>query len=77
LIRTYKPGLDNNISINDMTAESEAGKKIKKKKKDKKDKKSKENKVKIVFRGDGDSIVKHIINDTINSLKNERNKKIK
>ena len=39
LIRTYKPGFDNNISINDNIAESEAGKKIKKsRKKEKKDK---------------------------------------
>ena len=78
LIRTFKPGFDNNaMDINDNGPESEAGKKIKKRgKKEKKDKKGKDNKVKIVFKGDGNVIVKNIINDTINSFKNSRNKKI-
>ena len=70
----------NNLNINDDSAENDSDKKSKKnkkkEKKDKKDKKNKETKFKIVFRGDGDVIVKHIINDTVNTLKNERYKKL-
>ena len=76
LIKTYDPGIkSNNLNINDDIDEGEANKKNKKKKdkKEKKEKrdKKKENKVKIIFRGNPESIVKHIIYDTFNSLIDE------
>ena len=82
LNKTLKSGfMPNNLSLNDdSTTKNEGGKKKEKKKKDKKekkDKKDKKNKIKLIFRGNGEIIVKHIINDTIESLINNRKKKIK
>ena len=76
-----------NLNINDDeildekdSKEKKKDKKRKKKekedKKEKKDKKSKQIKTNLVFRCDSNIIVKHIINDTIKALKNERKKKL-
>ena len=76
-----------NLNINDDEIPDEKDSKEKKKdkkrkkkekedKKEKKDKKSKQIKTNLVFRCDSNIIVKHIINDTIKALKNERKKKL-
>ena len=51
-------------------------KKDKENKKESKKDKNKNNKLKLVFCGDADIIVKHVVDDTIKDLKKERKKKI-
>ena len=81
LNKTLKTGfITNALSLNDDPSSSkdesakkkDKKKKDKKEKKEKKDKKDKKNNFKLIFRGNGKLIVKHIINDTIETLINRR-----
>ena len=85
LNKTLKSGFTSSpLNLNDdiPNSKSESAKKKDKKKKDKKekkekkDKKDKKNNIKLIFRGNGDAIVKHIINDTIGILINNRKNKL-
>ena len=88
LNKTLKTGfITNALSLNDDPSSSKdesakkkdkkkKDKKEKKEKKDKKDKKDKKNNFKLIFRGNGEMIVKHIINDTIETLINRRKNRL-
>ena len=66
-----------NLNINDSNKRSESDKKKdKKEKKNKKKDKNKFTNFKLVFKGDGEIIVKHVIDDTIKVLTEERKKKL-